>query len=64
MSDSDLPRGGEPPAGESESVGAPHRDDKPPRRRPTPVVWVGLMLIVALAVAALVATLGLGLLTD
>jgi hypothetical protein len=64
MSDNDLPHRTEPAAGESESVGAPHPDDKPPRRRMTPALWVALIVLAALAVAGLVVGLGLGLLAD
>ena len=64
MSDRDLPHRTEPAAGESESVGAPHRDDRPPRRRTTPALWVVLIVLAAVAVAVLVAALGLGLLAD
>jgi hypothetical protein len=64
MSEPDLPHRTEPAAGESESVRAPHRDDKPPRRRGTPALWVGLIVLAAVAVAVLVAALGFGLLAD
>ncbi|MDQ4085791.1 MAG: hypothetical protein M3165_08245 [Actinomycetota bacterium] len=62
MSDSDRPERTEPAAGESESVGAPHRDDRPPRRGSTPVLWVALIVLAALAVGGLLVALGFGLL--
>jgi hypothetical protein len=61
--DDSLPPANEPAAGESETVGAPHRDDAPPRRQKTSFVWVAVLLVGALAVAALLIALGVGVLT-
>jgi hypothetical protein len=61
--DDSLPPTTEPAAGESETVGAPHRDDAPPRRQKTSFAWVAVLLVLALAVAALLIALGVGVLT-
>jgi len=55
----DRPHGDE---GEHETVGAPFRDAEAPTRGKTPFVWVGLVVLVAVAVGVLVAALGFGLL--
>jgi hypothetical protein len=61
--DDSLPPATEPAAGESETVGAPPRDDAPPRRQKAPFAWLAVMLVLALAVAALLVALGLGVVT-
>jgi hypothetical protein len=61
--DRSLPHTGEPDAGESESVNAPHRDDQPPRRQKSGFVWLALLLVLALAVAGVLVALGFGVLS-
>jgi hypothetical protein len=62
MSDPNVPDRPQAGEGQSETVGAPFRDAEAPTRGKTPFVWMALVVLVALAVGALVAALGFGLL--
>jgi hypothetical protein len=62
MSDPSVPDRPQADEGQSETVGAPFRDAEAPTRGKTPFVWVALVVLVALAVGAMVAALGFGLL--
>jgi hypothetical protein len=47
---------------ESESVSAPYRGGDAPRRERTPALWVAVLVLGAVAVGALLAALGIGML--
>lgn len=49
-----------PPEEPQEPVHAPHRDDAPPRRTLSPVIWltVAIIAILALGIALVIAAIG------
>ena len=62
MSNPDVPDRPQADEGQSETVGAPFRDAEAPTRGKTPFVWVGLIVLVAVAVGIMVVALGFGML--